>query len=171
MAARPSSRPRGYLLLVAVLALVALLVLVLGAIRFTGTNRVGATAKSRSDRLNSCGQAAKRALLSKLSLSNLPDPAGLVQNVGLDEKLPDSESSATQTRVMTAHFDENGASVTLFKLNPATMGASRNQIRDVANTPAQSLTLGGQYYAVVAKCRDSAGHETEAEFVVRLGGY
>jgi len=169
----PSAAPRerGYVLLVVILAMLAAVALVVGAIRFTGTNRDGAAAKVRADRLNSCGQAAKRALLSKLSLTNLPDPSGLVQNVGLDETLPDSVSAAARSRVMTAHFDEDEASVTLFKLDAGAMGASRGQIRDVANTPAQSLTLGGQYYAVVAKCRDPSGVETETEFVIRLGGY
>ena len=171
MRKRLAAHPRAYILLIAAGAMVLMLVLVIGAIRFTGANQVGAITKARSDRLNSCGQAAKRALLTKLSLANLPDPAGLVQNVGLDESLPDSTSAGAQTRVMTAHFDESGASVTLFKLNPAAMGASRSQVRDMANTPAQSLTLGGQYYAVVAKCREPSGQETEAEFVVRLGGY
>lgn len=166
MIPHPRRPAAGYVLLVAMLALIAMMMLVMGAIQFTGANRTSAAAKARGDQTSSCAQTAKRVLLSKFKLYEGGSVTGLPP---LDVKLPDSATESSRSRVMTAHFDEANASVTIKPINAAAFGATRNQIRDLANSAPQGLTLGGQYFLAVVKCREANGREAETEFVVRFG--
>src|SRR3954469_21464620 len=67
----PRSSRRGSALLVTLIALGVLMLLVVAAIQFTGTNREGAGSKLRSDELASCAESARRALMDSLNQPGL----------------------------------------------------------------------------------------------------
>ncbi len=55
------------------------------------------------------------------------------------------------------------------KLDSKVMGGSRYQVREMANTLAQT-TLGGEYYRVIVSCRHPTSNaESEVEFTFRHG--
>ncbi len=155
---------RGNALLIVLIAVAVLMILVVGAIRFTGTNREAAASKMRGDQTAACADTARRYLVSRFRTFGIP-----VANLTLDTKIPDEVLPADQTRMMTAHYDSTTATPTIVAISSETMGASQNQVRDIANNIA-GTTLGGTYYRVVVKCREPVtNRETELEFAFRHG--
>lgn len=155
---------RGNALMMTLIALAVLLLLVAAAIQFTGANREAAISKARGDELQACATIGRKMLLSKLRTFGV-DPATLTLNT----QLPDATLAANQTTVRTGHYDGTGAETVVVKLDSTVMGASRNQVRDVANTLA-STTLGGSYYRVVVSCRHPTSNaQSEVEFTFRHG--
>jgi hypothetical protein len=160
----PLSNRRGSALLVAMIALAVLMIMVVGAITFTGSNREGAAAKARGDRVAACADTAKRYLLSRLRTFNVP-VTGLV----LNDTLPDT-TDPNPSRLLTAHYGQTtGSPATIVAISAGQFGTSGSQVRDVANAAPASGILGGQYYRVVVKCRETATRESELEFVFRHG--
>lgn len=154
---------RGNALVVTLIGLAVLMVLVAAAIKFTGTNRESAASKARADQLGACASTAKRALLSRLRTYGVS-----VTDLQLNTNLPDG-TSAQQSNMMTGHFDATAPEPTIVRLDATSMGAARNQLRDVSNNMA-ATTLGGSYYRVVARCRSPYnGAESEVEFTFRHG--
>ncbi len=155
-------RARGNVLLVTVISLSILLVLVLGAIRYTGGNREASTIKLRGDRGASCVEVARNYLLSRLKVYGLA-PADSQFDVRLLDELKPEERS----RIVTGHL---GASTpeAVGTIAGSAFGASRRSVRDASNIVAPT-TLGGQFYRVAVKCQESSGRETELEFVFRYG--
>jgi hypothetical protein len=163
--------------MVTMIALAVLMVVVVGAIRFTGTNRVAAVGKLRGDRMQACAETARRYLLSRLrvfgvSVTDLKlDPAGNTSWA----KLPDDPSPSKQSIIGPGHYDEDltltAPSISI--VPSSSMGSSGEQIRDLANAAPGSSTLGGQYYRVVMKCQEAGtlgvARESEIEFVFRYG--
>ena len=153
---------RGNVLLVTVISLAVLMVLVAGAIRFTGTNREAAAIKLRGDRTNSCVEIARRYLLSRLKVYGL-NPA----DQQFDVKLMDELTEAERSRIKTAHLGQTNLEPVGIA-SSASFGASRRSVRDSSNVIAPG-TLGGQFYRVAVKCEEANGRETELEFVFRYG--
>lgn len=163
--------------MVTMIALAVLMVLVVGAIRFTGTNREAAVAKLRGDRMGACADTARRYLLSRLRLYGVS-----VTDLKLDPAanttwafLPDDAVASKQSRIGAGHYDEDlTIAPSSIVLLPSTgFGAGANQIRDLANAAPGSGTLGGQYYRAVVKCQEAGAlgvaRESEVEFVFRYG--
>lgn len=157
---------RGSALLIALIALVVLSVLVLGAIEFTGRNQAAAVAKGRGDRMEACAETARRYLLSRLRAFDANVP---VQTLTLEEKLLDDTSPALRTTLRTGHYGDATKQPTVALLPANAISGSIKQVRDLANSAPQSTTLGGSYYRVVMTCRESSGREVETEFVFRFG--
>lgn len=153
---------RGSALLVTVISIAVLLVLVVGAIRFTGENREAAGSKARSDRVAACADTARRFLLSKLSLYTDP------QKIQLNEVLLDQPGSTDRSRMTSAHFSD-AAGNTVKLVSAATMGQGGGRARDLSNVLVQNSGLGGRYFAVVVKCQESGGRESELEFLFKYG--
>jgi hypothetical protein len=153
---------RGSALLVAVIAIGVLMVLVMGAIQFTGSNRQAAVAKARGDRTASCAENARRYVLSKLDMNRISSA------ISFDEPLLDDTDPTHQSRLITGHY---GApeSATIRPMASSSAGASRRQVRDMSNVIADP-TLGGTYFRVVVKCREKpTDREQEVEFAFRYG--
>lgn len=157
--------PRGNALLLTIIAIAVLMVLVGGAIQFTNRNREASAEKLRGDRVTVCAEAARRHLLSRLSLFQA---TGALQI--LDTKLIDDPDPDARSRMMTGHYGD-GPVATVKTVDAVTMGAAGSQARDMANAAPNSATLGGQYYRVVVKCEESSegGRESEVEFLFRYG--
>nr|QKW93605.1 hypothetical protein [Archangium sp.] len=161
--------PRGNALLLTVIAISVLMVLVVGAIQFTNRNREATAEKLRGDRVNVCAEAARRHLLSRLSLFQA---TGSLQI--LDTKLIDDPDPSARSRLMTGHYDSE-AVATVASVNAVTMGAAVGQAIELANNAPRSTILGGQYYRVVVKCEESSGNpaakgrQSEVEFLFRYG--
>ncbi len=155
--------PRGSSLLVTMIALAVLLVIVVGAIRFTGVNREGAAAKLLGDERSACADVARAYVLSRLQLTGVPASA-----FPIDERLPDAPAAADQTRVLSAHYDSTVAGLTLATVEASEFSESASGVREASNTISKSGSFG-QYYRVVAKCRDARGRESETEMVFRYG--
>lgn len=160
---------RGSALLITLIALAVLMVIVVGAIQFTGINREGAAAKLRGDSLAACGEAAKRQLVSQLALFG-----GGVNNVPLtgpvDVRIPDRATVSERSRIMLAHYDELDAGMEdIQPVSSGLMGSSARGARDLSNAAPSSTSLGGTYYRVVMKCQDFGGRESEVEFLFRFG--
>jgi hypothetical protein len=158
------TRPRGNALIIVLIGIAVLMLLVAGAIRFTGDNRVAATSKARADELQACADTAKKLLLSRLRTFGVP-ATGLT----FDVRLPNEPLPANQAQLRTGHIGATGAEPTIVKLDATAMGSSRYQVRDMANTLA-ATTLGGEYYRVVVSCRHpDTGASSELEFTFRHG--
>lgn len=160
---------RGNALLVALIAISVLMVLVVGALQFTGKNREAAALKTRGDQTSACAETARAYLLSRLRLFNVN-----VTGLTLDQVLVANADggAVNDTKMLTAHYDQTSPDPikpTVVPVSAAAVGASRKQIRDLANTVPGGVTLGGQYYRVVVKCREPGGRESELEFVFRYG--
>jgi len=162
---------RGNALLVTVVALAVLMVLVMGAIQFTGTNRVSAGSKLSADRVTACADVARRALLSKLKLFGMP-----VKELTLKESILDHPDEARRSKILTAHYGQTAPSATIVDISSASMSSAKDSIRGMGNVAPGSLTLGGQYFRVVVLCAEpmpsdptKALREAEVEFVFRYG--
>ena len=158
--------PRGNALLITVILVAVLMVLVVGAIRFTGTNRVSAGSKLSADRVAACADVARRTLLSKLRVFGVP-----IKGLVLNETIPDAVATGDRSTVMTAHYGASAPTATIVDINSGSMSASAASVRGMGNVAPGSLTLGGQYFRVVVKCAEAAPstREAEVEFVFRYG--
>ncbi|HVE87756.1 MAG TPA: hypothetical protein VND93_33090 [Myxococcales bacterium] len=163
---RPLERaPRGNVLMVVLIALAVLMVMVVGAIQFTGTNREAAVSNMKAGASTACAETARRYLLSRLNLFGVP----VTDLVLADEKLPEANNEVH--RVSTAHYGESvDAGVkSIAVVDAASLGTSRSQIRDLSNAAPAGTTLGGSYYRVVVKCTENNNRESELEFLFRYG--
>lgn len=154
--------PRGNALMLTLIAIAVLMMLVGGAIQFTNYNREATAEKLRGDRVGACADAARRHLLSRLKLFRATSELQI-----LDTTLIDDPDPSARSQLMTGHYGGE-AENTVLSVSAASMGAATKQARDVANTVSGG-TLGGQYYRVVVKCHESAGRESEVEFLFRYG--
>lgn len=155
---------RGNALIITLIALAVLMLVVAAAIQFTGANREAAVAKARASELSACATTARKLLLGKLRTFGVPT-GGLTLNT----VIPDTQSASTDKQVLTAHYDGAGVQAVVVKLDSTVMGSSRYQAREMSNTLAQT-TLGGDYYRVIATCRDpSSNAQSEVEFTFRHG--
>ena len=170
---------RGNSLLVTMIALAVLMVLVVAAIRFTGTNREAAVSKVRGDRMTACADTARRYLLSRLRVTGVD-----VKSLELDPtahttyaRLPDDPATSKQSIIGEGHYGDDvtisGFTPAVATVTPSSFGSAANQIRDLANAAPGSATLGGQYFRVVMKCQEpgstGVAREAETEFVFRYG--
>jgi hypothetical protein len=156
--------PRGNALMLTLIAISVLMVLVGGAIQFTNYNREATAEKLRGDRVGACADAARRHLLSRLKLFRATSELQI-----LDTTLIDDPDPSARSRMMTGHYGSEAES-TVVSVNAVAMGEATKQARDIANTVTDSNgTLGGKYYRVVVKCHESAGRESEVEFLFRYG--
>lgn len=160
-------RPHGNVLLLSVVSVAILMVLVAGAIRFTGENREAAVSKLSGNRVHSCADVARQYLLGKLRVSGLN-----ITDLQLDQTLPSTDPDRS-ARLLTAHYtepDAGGAAPepTIAVLKAENISAARQQIRGMESVAPASAMLGGQYYRVVVKCQEGP-RESELEFVFRYG--
>lgn len=164
----PLRNDRGHVLIVVIVAMAVMMVIVVGAIRFTGTNRDAASHQVEADRLEACTEAARKMLLAKLRTYGIQ-----AADLTLNEVINDSHVDAEKSRIQTAHYTSSdggtGHPLTVVPISSSAMGASRRQARDLSNTLPGSATLGGQYYRVVVKCQLGNLRESELEFVFRHG--
>ena len=156
---RPNSR--GAILIATMVMLIVLLVLVVGAIAFTGKNREAAAGRMRAEELHACAEAARKHLLSRLRLFNVP-----VRSIVLDTQIPTGDGQSMQ--IMTGHYGDTTAQPTIVELSAATVVGTNSAPDDEANV-SRGQTTGGQFYGAVVKCRDAAGREAELEFAFRYG--
>lgn len=154
----------GSALLVALIAIAVLMVLVVAAIQFTGVNREGAGAKLRGDELQACAETAKRLLLTQLN-----SPATPLNNNTYDFELPNRVDSTERTHAMTGHYQQDGGVGAITSVSGTSISVSSRAARDLSNGAPASAGFGGTPYKVVMKCQDSAGRESEVEFVFKYG--
>lgn len=146
------------------IALAVLMLVVAAAIKVTGANREAAVIKARADELQACATTARKLLVAKLRTFGVA-----TSTLSLDTVIPDTQSAATDKVVRTGHFDNTGPEPVIVKLDSTVMGASRYQVREMANTMSQT-TLGGDYYRVVVTCRHPVSSaQSEVEFTFRHG--
>lgn len=177
---------RGNSLMVTMIALAVLMVLVVGAIRFTGTNREAAVSKVRGDRLAACADTARRYLLSRLRVFGVSVTdlrlEGAVNQPNFYALLPDDAVDAQKSRIGAAHYGTEVTSITAstqgvpsaVAIVPSSqIGSTGKMARDMANAAPSTTTLGGTFYRVVMKCQEpgtlGAARESEVEFVFRYG--
>lgn len=167
-------RVKGHVLVTTMVALAVLMVVVAGAIAFTGTNRRGAASEARADSMAACAESARRVIISQLSAANITvAPIPLQQAFITDGgwSLPDNALDAGQSFVSAGHVRDGQASsaiTTVQILSSKAMGAAQGQTRDLSNVAPASNT-NGAYYRIVAKCTDAQKREAEVEFVFRFG--
>lgn len=155
---------RGSALLLTLIALAVLLLLTIGAIEFTGINRRAAASQLNAERINGCAETARRYLLSRLSVFQLP------RDIQLDQVLLDDANAADRSRMMTAHYTDTAASATVVAVGSESFSAARNQGIELGNTLPNDTTRSGGYFRVVVKCGEpNTTRESEIEFLFRYG--
>ncbi|HEY3448058.1 MAG TPA: hypothetical protein VGK67_17000 [Myxococcales bacterium] len=159
--------PRGNALLITVVALAVLMVLVVGAIRFTGTNRLSAASKLNSDRVASCADVARRTLIAKAKLFDEGTKPSLLL---INQKILDDVDAARQSTIITGHYDGT-PKITAIPISAALMSGTKETARGLSNVLVASPTSGGQHYRVVMTCKEAApsNRQAEIEFVFRYG--
>lgn len=148
----------GFSLLMAMLVVVLMTLLVMGAIAFTGQERIASVLHTRSEALDGCAQAARDLFLSRVRV--------LQANVGavvLDTQL------GTKMRVQTRHYDGTVALDTVTPVPGNRVAGASGLEQDLSNRVGQSPLLAG-YYQVTALCQEAgSGREQEIEFMARVG--
>lgn len=155
---------RGSALLVTLIALAVLMVIVAGAIKFTGTNREAAASKLRGDSVAACAETARKYLLGRLRTFNID-----VVNLQLNERLPDAPATADRSTMLSAHYGQTAPTATIVMVDSNSFSSSLSQVQGIGSRSFARGGLGGQYYRVVVKCRESPSRESELEFVFRHG--
>jgi hypothetical protein len=171
---------RGNALMLTLIALTVLMLLVGGAIQFTNRNREAASEKIRGERIGNCVQAARRHLISRLSLYNVPTDS----LKHMDTRLIDEAEPALRTRMITDHYQviagiddapsvTGAAPLTLKKVSSSTVGGSAALVSGLANRMVDPNTGTAGYYRVVMKCEEPSGNpelrgrQYEVEFLFR----
>lgn len=165
--------PQGNALVVVMVAIAVLTILVVGAIRFTGTNHDAAVMKNRSDQMGSCADAARRYLIAQLPVNPLSPGATELNpadtTVQFERIVPDTDDAARRSVMATGHLGSPARQATIVSIAPLAVGAARKQVRDIANSLGPG-TLGGQYYRVVVRCIEPGStRASELEFSFRYG--
>ena len=160
---------RGFSLIVAMMVVVLLTLLVVGAIAFTGSERSASIQRTRAEGLSSCAEAARSLFLARVRVLK-----GEVPTTALDGGLgPDMH-------IYGGHYtqaDGGSVSVSSVEVVPANeMSSSVKGARDLSNWvgPVSGAGKGGglyaTYYRVSAVCDEkSGGPQQEVEFVMRVG--
>lgn len=154
---------RGNALLITLIALAVLMLMTVGAIEFTGINRRAAVSQLSGDRMSSCAETARRYLISRLNVFQVPG------ELTLDQSLLDDPVAADRSRMMTAHYADDVAGATVIAVGSESFSAARQQSAELANNLPTDSTRNGGYFRVVVKCRESANREAELEFLFRYG--
>ena len=153
-----SSAQSGFSLLVAMMVVVLMTILVIGAIAFTGHERSASVVHTRAEALDGCAQAARDLFLSRVRV--------LRANVGtlvLDTQL------GTKMKVQSRHYDGTVALDTVTPVPGNRVAGASGLEQDMSNRVGHSPMLAG-YYQVTALCQaGSGGPEQEIEFVARVG--
>jgi hypothetical protein len=158
---------RGSALAITLIALAVLLLLVVGAITFTGRNRTAAVATVRNEQVEACAETARRYLLSRMQVYGAF--ASPIQDLKLEQVLLDDAAPGDRSTMRTGHFGANPpGSGTTAVLSSNSFGSAKDQVSDAANTLREGLGSGG-YYRVVVMCDEPGGRQAETEFVFRFG--
>ena len=143
-------QPRGNVLLIAVISVVVLTVLVVGAIQFTGQNRSAANLKSRGDRLSACGEAARNYVFAQLQqIGSSPS------SIRIDEKIVDDADATKQSQITTAHV--GGAKI--LSVVPVSPAVDQRGARPGSRHRELGADLAGARRPVPARRRPLQGRE------------
>lgn len=165
---------RGNSLMVTMISIAILMVLVVGAIRFTGTNRESAVNKLKADRMSSCAESARRFLITRLQASRVNTSKLAQLGPGTPyARLPDDPVIGKRTIIAAAHYGEDpllvGTGAQIAK-GPA---AGDRAVQDDANV-IREINFGGAFFRVVIKCQEPGAsgseRESEIEFIFRHEG-
>lgn len=161
-------RPRGSVLLLAVVLLAILAVIGVAAVSLASQDKINAYSKSRVDALAACARAAQAQVWGELArygpgyfASENPLDAPLELADGTKVNAPahyaDPASNPVQVKQVVATFD-NGVS-----------DGSQAVAADLTNraVPLDQLS-SGKAHRVVARCIDPSGRELEVEFSMRF---
>lgn len=158
-----SSR-RGSALLIALIAIGVLMVLVVAAIQFTGTNREGAVAKLRADELAACAESAKRLVFNQIGTASTS-----LHGSTFRFELPDRVTASERTVIVSGHYGDADGGAILEQVAASVIGSNNRGARDLANSLPMSASSGGLPYKTMVTCRDRVGREAEVEFLFRFG--
>jgi hypothetical protein len=172
---------RGQAMMVTLIALTVLMLIVMAAIRFTGTTREAAVSKLRGDKISACAEAARAYVLSRFQMFGVQATDGTLVAHGstpIEAVVPSTGVTADQMRMMTGHVGSTTAGLTIAGVAASSVASTSSDVRDLANAAPSSRTFG-QTYNVVVKCQepippgagsDYVPRESEVEFQFRFGG-
>lgn len=160
-----ASRPRGSVLIVAMLLLLVLTVVGVAAVSASSKERIAAGAKSRHDRLLACARAAQAKIWAEVAMQGPGYLTGTSPITAVT--LPDGTQIAAPSHYDTVvDGSAEARSVTLV----VSGGASGAQLPATANLSNQGGISApiGQVNRVTARCIDSFGRPFEVELAVRF---
>ncbi len=156
---------RGSGILLAMIVVMIVTVVAIGALRFSSRELAGADAGRKHEALVACADAARQLLMSEFRLAGISPLDLRPLNVQLD--------GGGNTFARSGHI---GDSLTVAGVEPAgAMAFPQANSGDITNwlglggASSGSGALGqGQAYKIIARCVDH-GRELEVEFAVRFG--
>lgn len=162
---------RGSALIITLVVMGVLAVMAVGAITFSGAERVSAFGLSRSTEVRACAEAARAYLIANLRQGqNATSPPQPTEIRFADRALGSGDE---EVMMHTGHYNEHGAAPTVLGaqlLGPNSgLGGRAGTARDITNLAGVNHSQGGQYYRVVVHCQ-SQGKQHEIEFVIRQAG-
>ncbi len=151
---------RGFSLLVAIIIVLVMTLLVVGAIAYTGSERRAAIARTRAERISGCVQAARNLFLTQVKVLQTAAP-----NAQLDAGVMLNGSLMT---IQGRHY--SGTTITNIRnLAEDSVGGSSEIVADESNMAGRPPLRAG-FYSVTATCQEFAGGpEQEVEFAMRIG--
>lgn len=151
-------RPRGSVIIVAVVLLTVLAIIGVAAVSLSSQERQNAAVKSRRDVLVACAQASQAAVWAEL-LKFGPQYLGATTPIASKITLSDG------TQLTMGHYREDPA-VTLVSQAVREVPCTRTEQPEVIDLTNRDnfIRLSGHCYLITAHCTDRASRELEVEF-------
>lgn len=157
-----TSRQRGFSLLTVLVVLMVMLLLVAGALSFTGQEVAGAAQHVRRETMSACATAARNYIMSQIRTG----AEGRAVNPFIAGQLDLGEFV-----VQTGHLDQGlGPGGYPRAVSPCPLNASGGAMMDLTNTTLGfGGSLGRQCFRIVATCIDNrTNSRREVEFEVTI---
>ena len=155
---------RGSALLTAMIAVVVLVVVALGILRFASRARIGASAAVNEQALVACAEAARLQLMAQFHLFGSPGSVTAL-NVPLG-----TTGGGNAPQAVGGHYDTPVGKIVIDQATPLpTIGPSVNVAAgDLTGKSSASATQGSTPWKVVVHCDNGSGRQLEVEFGIQM---
>lgn len=160
--AREASSSRGSTLLIVLIILGVLAAVIAAALALSGRDREANAAKTRTDVLRACAEAAGRVVWAEMA-----NTGGVLTGGVWARNIPGGP------QLNLGHFDQTFASVDVtniqYTLEAQGGEAAGGGLTDIDSTNTFRKEFFGRPYLVFAHCKDSQGRQYEVELFARFG--
>jgi len=157
---------RGSALLTAMIAVVVIVIVAVGILRFASRASIGASAAANEAALVSCAEAARLQLMAQFHAIGFNPGALTALNVPLG-----TTGTGASPVALGGHYDTPAGSIVIDQvtyLPDAASGPNTTGARDLTSN-SSLIGQGGKPVKVVVHCQNGSGRQLEVEFGIRFG--